>query len=274
VASVDERFVPHGWDGHILLLHSSESERRAGLAAWTIRGLEQDERVVYTEPESEPPDRSLLGVLAEFGVDGDTAIAEGRLVVLPLLEFYDTVTGPDVLARALDEGYTGVRVSAEARTALTLLSRDAYAAAEETIGELWRTHAVSTMCQYAVAETTGSWLRQAARSHLGGIRERQLHTRDGDVGLVVGGSVDLTNTELFTAVLDAAANARAGELRLDMRGAHFLSVGACRALVEATSAFRGDGGEVVLLGTPPRVERIIRMMGLDGLVRLEPSGNG
>jgi hypothetical protein len=37
------------WDGHLLLLHHSEQERSAKLAAWVRRGLENDEKVIYTE---------------------------------------------------------------------------------------------------------------------------------------------------------------------------------------------------------------------------------
>ena len=37
------------WDGHLLLLHHTEQERSSKLAAWVRRGLENDEKVVYTE---------------------------------------------------------------------------------------------------------------------------------------------------------------------------------------------------------------------------------
>src|SRR5260370_15751202 len=47
------RTIPLDWDGHIMLVHGSESERTFDLAAWVRRGLENDEKVIYTECQYE-----------------------------------------------------------------------------------------------------------------------------------------------------------------------------------------------------------------------------
>src|SRR3954465_1431705 len=92
-----------GWDGHLLSLHASETERRSQLASWVRWGLERDEQVIYghDDPDSsgidsssiESSERSVLAVLARQGIDVQTATAEGRLLVLPLAAVYGA--GPD-----------------------------------------------------------------------------------------------------------------------------------------------------------------------------------
>ena len=37
------------WQGHLLLIHQTEPERRAGVATWVRRGLELGEKVLYIE---------------------------------------------------------------------------------------------------------------------------------------------------------------------------------------------------------------------------------
>jgi hypothetical protein len=54
-----------GWDGHLLLLHGSELERRSQLAGWVRRGLARDEQVICTQAETESPQRSVLAVLGQ-----------------------------------------------------------------------------------------------------------------------------------------------------------------------------------------------------------------
>jgi anti-anti-sigma factor len=271
VAHRDRRSAPPGWDGHLLLAHSSEGERRAGVAAWARHGLEWDEKVVYGERAREAPDRAVDTVLREYGVDAESARREGRLVVLPLPEFYASVTRPDTLATALDEGYTGVRTSAESRAALTMMSADEYTRVEGLVDDLVRGAGVSALCQYDSALLDAGWLGPAAAGHLRGVRERQLYTGDAGDAVVLGGRVDGSNDGLFAAVLRAAADSGSGVLRLDMSAVTMLSAQACRALVDATEGFRADGGEVYLVGVSGPVERTLRMLGLERVMHVGPA---
>src|SRR4051795_9720159 len=92
-----------GWDGHLLSLHASETERRSQLASWVRWGLERDEQVIYGHDDTdssgiessgiessgiESSERSVLAVLARQGIDVQTATAQGRLLVLPLAAVY------------------------------------------------------------------------------------------------------------------------------------------------------------------------------------------
>jgi hypothetical protein len=92
------------WDGHLLLLHHSERERSSKLAAWVRRGLENDEKVVYTEARGSAQEGRLLAALRGNGVDAVAATAEGRLSVIPVPEFYPAGGPLPGVERALAEG--------------------------------------------------------------------------------------------------------------------------------------------------------------------------
>lgn len=170
------------WDGHLLLLHGSEAERLAGLTAWVRRGLECDEKVIYTETPNLPWAQSFLGILEERGIDVATATAGGRLAVLPLAEFYPPEGQVTVIDRAPAEGFRQVRMSAEARAALTFVPKSAYAGFEATMDVLCRTRPVSAMYQYERRTTRGARLREAVTVHLVGVRQATLRTGPEGLG--------------------------------------------------------------------------------------------
>jgi anti-anti-sigma factor len=252
------------WDGHLLLLHRSESERRSNLASWVSRGLEREEKVIYTEVPTEPSERSLLSVLAEHGVDGDAATRDGRLLVLPLAEFYPAVGEEGFVMGMLAEGFPALRVSAEANAALTIQSPEGYARVEESIDRLCRSHRYSALCQYDRESTTGDWLRRTVGIHVNGIREHQLRTTESPAGLTVAGEIDTDNSEVLAAAVLAATASAAGTFRLDLGRVSFMDVAGCRALVAGTEPFRDAGGDAVLIPSPS-VARVARLLDVDTL---------
>jgi anti-anti-sigma factor len=250
------------WDGHLLLLHHTEEERSAKLAAWVRRGLENDEKVVYTEVDGRSEEASLLAVLRQNGVDAVAAAAEGRLSVIPIPDFYPAGGQLPVIERALAEGFRGLRIAAEASTALTFLTWPAYMAVEREIDEITRTHPLSAMCQYEQASTVDDHLSDVVSSHLTGIREWLLSTGDGDGELVLAGEIDVSNAELLTCALRAATSRAADTLRLNLVRVDFLSAGACRAIAEGTRQFRDDSGTVLLVEPQPPIASVLRLSGL------------
>jgi anti-anti-sigma factor len=265
-----------GWDGHLLLLHRSEPERRSRLAMWVRRGLERDEKVIFAQARTVPPQRSVLSVLAQEGIDVQAATARGQLLVLPLEAVYHT--GPDGkvtwVEHALAEGFRGLRLSGEASAAVTVVPEDVYATLERSMDELCRTHPVSTLCQYDRATTAGVRLDQATATHGGGIRESRLQTAVADGRLVLAGEVDWFNETVLLSAMHAAARPRAtssaaATLRVDLRRVTSLSVDGCRALVVGTERFRDRGGRVRLMASQPIVERVLRLCGLDGLMHID-----
>jgi anti-anti-sigma factor len=266
-----------GWDGHLLLLHRSELERRSQLAGWVRRGLARDEQVICTQTETESPQRSVLAVLSQHGIDARAATAEGRLLVLPPTAIYPVGVAEQLerIERALAEGYRGIRISGEASAALTAVSEQAYADLERLMDQLCRAQPVSALCQYEGATTTGARLEQATAAHRAGIRESQLHTAEADGGLILAGEVDWSNEPVLLAAVRAATSPATtpaatstvpGTLRIDLRRVSFLSAGGCHALAVGTQQFRDRGGGVLLVAPQPIVERVLRLYGLDALL--------
>jgi len=273
VMSDYSRTTPLGWDGHIMLLHGSESERTSDLAAWVRRGLENDEKVIYTEAREAPPERSVIRMLLGKGIDVVAATSEGRFAVLPLPEFYPPQGHAEMVERALAKGYRGLRISAEASAALTFMPPSAYRTVERSIDQLCRTHRLSALCQYQQLSTTGDHLQDAAFSHVGGgIRQRALHTGHLADQLVLVGEIDVSNYDILTCALRAAGEWTSQVLRLDLSQVEFLGAAGCRALDLGTSAFRERGGRVLLIEPEAPVERILRLAGIDRLEHVELIG--
>jgi anti-anti-sigma factor len=264
------------WDGHLLLLHHSEHERSSKLAAWVRRGLENDEKVIYTEADGRSEEGSLLAVLRENGVDAVAATAEGRLSIIGIPEFYPAGGPLSVIERALAEGYRGLRISAEASTALTFLSWPAYMAVEREIDEITRTHPLSAMCQYEQSSTVDDQLSDVVSNHLPGIREWLLSTGDGDGDgeLILVGEIDVSNCELLTCVLREATSRAPETFRLNLARVDFLSAGACRAIAEGTWQFRDGSGTVLLVGSHPPIASVLRLSGLAELNGIKLVGSG
>ena len=271
-----------GWDGHLLLLYGSEPERRAGLAAWVRRGLDLDEKVICTEAPGVAAEDSVRMVLGELGVDVAAATADGRLAMLPPAEFYPPAGQAPVVERALADGFTRVRMTAEASTTLGILTESDHARIERTMDELCRTRPVSAMCQYERSVTSAARLREIVAVHLVGIRESGFRTRSAEDGIAVSGEVDISNADTFAAAVDAAVQAAGSPIkdavtedatttivRLDLGDVCFVDVAACRALVTSTQWFRHGGGRVLVVAPQPAVERTLRMLDIDQLPGLE-----
>jgi hypothetical protein len=65
--------------GHLLLFHTSEQERESGLAQWVRHGLAHNEQTLVVDSVANRAHRPLTQALAEHGVDGESAIRQGRL---------------------------------------------------------------------------------------------------------------------------------------------------------------------------------------------------
>lgn len=261
-----------GWDGHLLLLHQTEPERQVELAAWVRRGLQRDEKVLYTQLDDEPPARSILTLLTNQGVNIGDAIRRKQFELLPIREFYPSDGQQQLIENALSDGYRAVRVSAEAEAALSILPKAVHNDIERKMDEICRTYPVSALCQYDRAMLTDERLHEVASTHVSGVRASQLHMGRQADALVLAGELDAATSDLLAAVLRAAGAQARATLRLDLTRVTFLSVVAARALVEGTQAFRDGGGHVLLFDPPSDIEWFIRALGVDQRVRIELVG--
>ena len=259
------------WDGHLLLLHDRDAEWHAGVAAWVQRGLDRGEKVVYVRAPAER-EHSVIDALEVHGVEAATAVAEGRLTVLPPAELPCTNGQRQLVDRALAEGFPALRMSSGDGAAMTILSSGEYLSAEQRIDELVRTAPVSVLCEYVPSSTTGPGLRDAVGVHVPGIREARFHTGTGELGLVLRGEVDAGSAEVLEAAVTAFTDVPPRVLCLDMAELSYVDVAACRALAHGSWDFRASGGQVVLVAPSPPVERTLRLLGLSDLPGLQLIG--
>jgi anti-anti-sigma factor len=257
---------PYGWDGHLLLVHNGEQQRRAGLAAWIRRGLELGAKILYFEPVDAPAERTLLGVLRDHEIHVDAAVDRGQLQVLPADgEALSAGFFSSSVDEALAAGYPTVRWSGEAETALSVMSRPAHADLEWSTDELCHTRPVSILCQYP-ANLSQATLQTLCAMHRGGVRESLLHTSPVPGGVALAGEVDVSNEAILRSSLLAACSATQtdrGTFVVDLDHLDFLDVAGAKALVSATSAHRMTGGKVLLRAAQPSVHQLLRLLGLE-----------
>lgn len=258
-----------GWDGHLLLLHGSDDERKSGLVSWFRRGLANNEKVIWAQAWAEPENRSVVSMLSSQGIDVAELLAAGRLTILPLAEFYESGGHLPMVEQALAEGYRAARFTHDVATALSMLTWPAYLDMEREVGELCRRQPVSALCQYQQAAISSRRLQEITRIHLDGIRRGLLATRPADGGLALVGEVDVTNESVLAHALQAAISRAGRSLRLELSGLRFLSVAGCRILDETTREFRDHGGRVLLVAPSRPVARIVRLTRLDRLLNIE-----
>ena len=254
---------PLSWDGHLLLVHHNEQQRRARVAAWTRRGLELGAKVLYIEPPQEPTERSFTTLLAEHGVDAARAVSRGQLEVFPADDdHYSPTWQASVVEDTLAHGYPAVFWSGEAFSAWDVMPASTHAAIEWATDELCRGRPVSVLCQYP-GTLTQATLQTVCAQHRDGVRESLLHTSRIPSGVALAGEVDRSNERLLRAALVAAAATTAPDGRtfvIDLRHVGFLDVAGARALVTGTTNHRLGGGDVRLQAAQRHVERMLRLL--------------
>ena len=267
------RWTSPGWDGHLLLLHRTEHDRAAALAAWARHGLDRGERVVLIEPEGAAYPDSATTVLRSHGTDPAAFLACGQLQVLAAdRDLYSLQGQVDLVEGALRDGFPGVRVTARAEAADSLVDGQEHADLERAMNRLCHTRPVSALCQYE-ADLAPMMLHALCGMHADGIVEAQLRCRATPDGLSLAGDVDVSNHEVLRFALRAAITTESTEdLVVDLTDVGFLDVCGARALLTGTTEHRAAGGRLRLLRPSPAVERLLVLLGLDrapGMI-LEP----
>lgn len=267
------RWTSPGWDGHLLLLHRTEHDRAAALAAWARHGLDRGERVVLIEPEDAAYPDSATTVLRSHGTDPAAFLARGQLQVLAAdRDLYSLQGQVDLVEGALRDGFPGVRVTARAEAGDSLVDGQEHADLERAMNRLCHTRPVSALCQYE-ADLAPMMLHAVCGMHADGIVEAQLRCRTTRDGLSLAGDVDVSNHEVLRFALRAATTTESTEdLVVDLTDVGFLDVCGARALLTGTTEHREAGGRLRLLRPSPAVERLLVLLGLDrapGMI-LEP----
>lgn len=264
-----------GAHDHVCWRYDDMGEFRVRAREFLSEGLEQGYRVCYVASGAVD---DLVGDLR--GIDGiDRALREGAVQVASLEATYPvgTVVDPEAQVRAyaaatgaaVDEGFAGLRVAAEA-TPLVRTPRQlaAFARYEHLVDRYMADHPFSAMCAYAVAEVDDSAFAQLACLHPNtntpspGFR---LHAA-GDHVIALGGEVDPSTDDLFTQTLDRVdLGLRDGELVLDATGLTFLDHNSLLRLADHAAR---RGAPLVLRASWPGLSRLVELLELHD-VRVE-----
>jgi anti-anti-sigma factor len=249
-----------GWDGHLLLVHHTELERREGVAAWVGHGLGVGGKVIYYEA----PDRRDSSLAETLAGRHEDALTRGQLQFLPVpAEVYSTRGQQEIVDEILAEGYPSVWLTAEAKVGRRATSADTHAEAERAMDQLCRVRPVSALCQYPADLDAGTFHRVSGL-HTGGVVSTLLRTRPRPDGIALAGEVDCTNADVLATVLTArSSRSRSRRFVVDLHRLDFLDVGGTRALVDGTAGFRQRGGIVQLREAQPLVRRILGVLEVD-----------
>lgn len=85
--------------------------------------------------------------------------------------------------------------------------------------------------------------------------------RDGST-IALEGELDLSNVEVFTAVLNPCCRDMDEHLSLDLSRLTFLDVSGLRALAQAAQTLDGRGKSWVLVSPSPLIRRLLELTGL------------
>jgi anti-anti-sigma factor len=253
------------WDGHLVLVHDNERQRRTGVAAWLRRGLDLSAKIIYIEPTDEPTHRSFSGLLEEHAVDVGEAFESGQLEVFTATpDVYEPAWQSKVVEAALAAGYPSVRWSGEAATAWSVMAPSAHADVEWATDRLCQERPVSILCQYA-SDLPQPILQSVCAMHAAGTREAQLRTSPISEGVALAGSVDASNQRLLRSTLIAASSSTADRsvFVIDLRGLEFLDVAGARAFLTGTTSHRIRHGTVCLRAPQRSVESVLRLLRVD-----------
>ena len=246
-----------------------EGEKR--VVSWIREGLAGGELVIRIEPTGE--DGGFVELCERHGVGARSAIEDGRLVVHSPEDLYliDGRFDPERRAardaawieRSVAAGFSGVRVSGDARWPSELAPSSAQLLSHETSVEtLARTYPLRVLCLFDRAHADTS-LARLVRTHPQAISDPLVRIRTHRGRVVVTGELDISNVELLGSVLRASSLAQ-GDVTVDLSATTFMDVRGIAELV-GFARRRDFGQRVVVLDPPPSFRMCDGALELDDL---------
>jgi len=86
--------------------------------------------------------------------------------------------------------------------------------------------------------------------------------------IVLSGEVDLSCADALRAALEEQFASGRRHVRVDAAAVRFLDATVLEVLFDAHNQFLGEGGTLVVAGTPPCVRRLLQLTGLDQVLFL------
>ncbi len=169
---------------HLCLLFRDDGEHRAVLAEYTRQGVERGERVLFIADARTA--RQIRGYLRDAGIDARGAEKRGQLVFLTVHGAYTRDGGFDPqgmaallreeIQRALDDGFSGLRVTGETTWAVDgRASSERLIEYETLLNEFFPGSACTGLCPYDARRLPPDILLDVLRSHPIAIIGTQLH---------------------------------------------------------------------------------------------------
>jgi ABC-type transporter Mla MlaB component len=260
---------------HLCWVYEDDAAFAAAAREFLAGGLARGERLLCVgerviEGLTAPGTRHLSDLIAEGTVETLTLAeayeAAGPFLPEKQLAFYDAAT-----KRALEAGYRGLRVIAEASDLAADPVQRADLVRWEHIADDYAAHGsgFSAMCAYR-ADLGPDALGDVASVHPmvrapEAVSSFRLFV-DGH-GLVLAGCVDRSSSARLARVL--AATAVTGDVVvLDLAGLEFLDVAACRVLARWAAGLADRSVTVQVTGSSMLLRRMWRILDLDQLVPL------
>jgi anti-anti-sigma regulatory factor len=261
--------------GHACLAYDDPAALDARAVAHLAAGLTAGEQVWLVAPGD--PDSLARRLDRLPGLDAALRRRALRLVPVEHAYLHDEIVDPDRQVRAyaaattdaLAEGYTGLRVFAEA-TALVRspAQREAFTRYEHLMDRWMRRRPMSAVCAYDRRELSEAAIAELACMHPESNTDVlfRLHAGGGDAVVELAGELDPSNHRLFAAALDRAAPRPVdGRLVLDGTGLRFVDH---RSLLHLGVYARRHDATVVLRTSRSAAARLVELLDLDE-VRVE-----
>lgn len=259
------------WAPHTLLVQRLPNQHDLDVGGWVRQGLQRGEMIFYSTVDG---DTAAVSQLQQGGVDVARAVRDGQLTFVSAERFFPGAEQATLVRRALDRGFPGVRLSAQADAALDHVGVERYQAIDHSMDELCAGLPVMALCQYDVRRTPSAaeaaGLITAIDSHLDAVRDGDLRLRRWADQVSLAGEADLASAPVLGRALRGICQSGPGsEIVLDMSALTFVDVAGCRALVAGTEPLRGRGGTVFLRGVDGHVHKVMALLGIDRLAGLE-----
>jgi ABC-type transporter Mla MlaB component len=244
---------------------------RRAAGAFLAEGHERGDRLLYVADAGVAEMREHLS-----GLDVERLVHDGGLLLRPVGELRRPGRAFDwrrqietyrALAHAaVEDGYRGLRLAAEATSLVTTAAaRRAFVDYELAVDRLISQEPIAALCAYH--ETTlGPALEELVAVHPtrhGTASAACQAYYDGDV-LHIAGEVDLSTATVFEAAL-AVLHSDTGVSRVDLAELRFIDVASLVRFSEVADALAGSGRRLRLLNAPAFLRRCVDILGLSPL---------
>lgn len=260
---------------HACASYGSDDEHRALVARYGRQAMRRGERLLYLAQSSD--DASVRRILAQEGIDVDTAIALRQIEVLAVADICEPFDPEAAIAKlqaarraALHDGYSALSVAIEMSWALRAPAAEIEAARhfERHVNRVFSSADIVGLCLYDRRLGSADALERLVTAHdfqlctgpnLTTATRRRLTVSEREDGVVaLSGALDIDSSAYLAARL--AELDGEGDVVIHTSGLGFADVSGTRALVRAAEAL-GRDRHLVLPDASAALVRVLELCG-------------